>query len=97
MSNPEKLRKSTFISQNPNLTVDYVMSSADKNWKWDDICENEFTYDKDLYVNRQISKLCLMSLMDEDYFREANEINRNNAIDLLFQCEAIVGKMAGYV
>ena len=58
--------------------------------------DHKFTVDKENYVSRLINRVCLMSLMDEDYYREPGILNRSNPIDLVFQSEYVISHILKY-
>jgi hypothetical protein len=64
---------------------------------WRRVARYAFSADREAYVARQLRRLALLSLMDEDYAREEGELDRCCPVDLVFQSEAIVSRMAQYV
>jgi hypothetical protein len=73
------------------------MNNLDKNWSWHCISMNEFRVDKQCYINRQITRVSLLSLMDEDYYREKGILNINNNYDMVLQNEYIISRMSQYL
>ena len=84
------------VSLNPGITMDDIQQHPHLPWTTD-IARNEFKKDKQAYVDSKMSRLGLLSLMDEDYFREEGVLNRDNCMDLVFQSEYLVSLMSAYL
>ena len=56
-----------YVSHNPNLTMNFILNNLDKKWDWNAICQNEFNYDRNNYVNACFKKILL-----------ANGLNKQN-------------------
>jgi len=82
---------------NPNFTMAAAKSRPDIDPK--EILRHRcnFHVDRRRYIHGRMRYLSLLSLMDEDYGREEGVLDRNCAIDLVFQNEYIVSRMCAYV
>ena len=60
------------------------------------LSRNTFEKEKKDYVISKLARLSILSMMDEDYFREEGELNRRYAKDVVFQSEYMIGHVAKY-
>ena len=73
-----------------------IMSIRSKYLYGDELLSNSFTLEKEQYVSKQITRICLMGLMDEDYNRAVGVLDRSNPIDLVCQNEYIISLSLKY-
>ena len=85
------------LSENPNLTLEMITSFPDKPWDFGAISKHSFTVDRKNYVRRATARLCLLTILDEDYHRCEDELDLSKAIDLVFQNEFIISRMIQYL
>ena len=51
----------------------------------------------EIHHRHVVKKTIMLSMMDEDYFREDGILNRRNPIDIVFQSEYIMERISNYV
>ena len=62
---PSKEWNWSLISSNPNITMQDIIKNPEYPWSWDNIFTNKFILDKQLYVNNQIGRVLLLSMLDD--------------------------------
>ena len=70
-----------FISRNPGITLQDIINHPECPWDWDRVFANEFTLEKSLYVNNQLGRVLLVSMLD-DYTNDASTALDNTLLVL---------------
>ena len=63
-----------YISANPGITIRDIITHSDLPWRWDNIFQNEFTTDKNMYIDTNYYTLLLVFILNCYH----NSININN-------------------
>ena len=45
-----------FLGKNPKITMDFIEANLDKNWSWIQISDNDFTLDRELFIENSYKK-----------------------------------------
>ena len=53
------------ISENPGITMQDIINHPAYPWEWNNVFANKFSLDKQLYVNNQLGRVLLVSILDE--------------------------------
>ena len=86
------------VSRHPNLTIDIINQFPDEPWDYEYVFRCVFfDTDRTSYVNSKLSRLSLLSMMDEDYYRDEGILNMENDVDMVIQSEYIISIMSQYV
>ena len=71
---PEKTWNWNIVSRNPGITMQDIINNPQYNpvdieskngWQWNYVFGNEFKQEKQLYVNNQLGRVLLVSMLDE--------------------------------
>ena len=67
-NNPHKRFTWKWLSANPNITVEYVMTNHDKPWDWKELSQNKFGYETtiDYYSKRRDATVKQMKVFWEE-------------------------------
>ena len=86
------------FSYNDNLPTTFIDEHPDYNWNWNWFFSyfQFFTKQRAAYVNSRMSRLSLLSMMDEDYNRDEGVLNQENYMDMVIQNEYIIFRMSQY-
>lgn len=62
----------TYISENPNLTFDYLLKNKDETWCLYKLCSNSFTYEYTLNYERKIKKYLfeIIHCLNDNLYKE---------------------------
>jgi hypothetical protein len=66
-NNPDKLWDWYFISENPNITFEFINKHPNKSWNWYSISSNKFTKEKELFFQKYYRKY-LATFRLQQYF-----------------------------
>ena len=53
------------VSSNPGITMKDIINHPEYPWEWNSVIGHKFTRDKTEYVNNQIGRVLLVSMLDE--------------------------------
>lgn len=85
-----------YLSTNPNLDFDFIVTHT--YWPWDmkAICENPFHKSREDYVNAQLVSESLLSMMDEDYSRVKKLDYVTNPVTQVLTNDYIMSRVIGF-
>lgn len=85
------------IGRNPNLTIDFLVQFLEnKEWIAEFVFKDKVLMeDKRMFVSRELCRLSLLSLMDEDC--EQGVVNSDNAVDVVLHNEHLVYHMRQFL
>ena len=61
------------------------------------VLRNSFSKEYVAYVNSEMSRVSLLSMMDEDYHRVEGVLDHDDAMDMVLQSEYIISLMSAYL
>ena len=92
------------ISENPNEDDDDDDDEFDNFYNFDEKLDWEHIYhsqtfpkQRELYLNNKLSRLALLSMMDEDYNRDEGVLDQENCMDMVIQNQYIISIMSQYL
>ena len=62
------------VSSNPGITMQDIMKHPEYPWDWSQVFHNQFSLDKQLYVNNHLGRLLLVSMLEDNTLNDTDQI-----------------------